>query len=109
MVAHRPSRSVLRLAGGLVLLAFLAVGASPAQGGTLTPAVPGGTIQLIDWFHAVLERIGLVVPEPAAKSPEEPRSIVGRDCVEIDPNGTPCANSEGTTVPWNRADSTPEG
>lgn len=98
MVSHRLSRSVCRLAGGLVVLAFLAAVAVPAQAAPRNEATPTA-LAFIDWIHDILAYLDFApAPEAAPKEPEGPRAILGKEGQCVDPNGVPIACPDSTTL-----------
>lgn len=102
MVSRRVSRSVRRFAGGLVVLAFLAAVAAPAQAAPRGSATPAEVeYRLLEWVQDVLARLGFVIPKPAPAPEEEDglRAVYGRDGCYVDPGGTPCSEDESTVAP----------
>lgn len=100
MVSHPMSRAGRRLAGGLVVLAFLVATAGPVHAGVrdaATPATPA--LSVLDWIQDLLAHWGFGAEEPAVEEPAEPVSIWGRDCAVIDPNGNPCPEADSTEPP----------
>jgi len=105
MVSRRVSRSVRRLAGGLVVLAFLAAVAAPAQAAPRGSATPVALeIQVLDWIQDVLARLGFFTPQPPPAAPrdEGPRSMFAPDETVCDPNGSPCPEDTSISLPLNK-------
>lgn len=98
MVFHPVSRSVRRLAGWLVLLAFFAAVTAPAQAAP-RDASPNHapTFQLVDWLHGLWSWLGFgTEPEAAPEEPDGPRAIFGKDDCAADPNGATCPESQSS-------------
>lgn len=97
MVSRRVSRSVRRFAGGLVVLAFLAAVAAPAQAAPRGSATPAEVeYRLLEWVQDVLARLGFVIPKPAPAPEEdgEPKDLFGKEGCGGDPLGNPCPEDD---------------
>lgn len=102
MVSRRVSRSVRRLVGGLIVLAFLAAVAAPAQAAPDAWSAPTLTKGMVlEWIQDVLAELGLFAAEPeeAPREPGEPGVVFGKAGCEIDPSGAPCPESDIATQP----------
>jgi len=102
MVFHPVSRSVRRLAGGLVLLAFFAAVTAPAQAAPRDASpVNAPTFQLIDWIHGLWTWLGLGTEPEAAPAPEDPdgtTAIFAKEGCGSDPYGSSCSDSEDISI-----------